>query len=569
MSTYSDLILSHGPSGYWRLNDANSVALDASGNAQNGAYTGIYTQGQTGAIVNDADFCVDFAGTGYVSVPDNTLFDLTGSFTIEAWVKYSSSSASKTIISKYIASTTTNCNFWVGTNTGGKISAYVYSGSSVYFLTTTAAHNDSNWHHIVVTRNGTAGKLYVDGVLDVSTNAWPSGALNDSTIPLVIGYYSPEGTSYWTKYLDDVAVYKGVVLDADQVNLHYDMGLGGNYANVTGVSASGLAGILEFGSGLTHYFNVSGVAVTGRAGGVSVENQVFPTGVSATGSAGTVSYIVTTPISVSETITFTETKTYVFSATYPVTITEQVNFTDTSSAVRSFLYTVTITEQANFSDTPTKSLSAVRTITEALTLSESVVAALKIVRSLVETLTLTESKSVTASYKVSVTDSLVFITALENNAATEAWVVNLNTGAVSKYNNFGFTGYCVVDETVYATMGNKLYSISGYSDATAEITKSFITGKIKTDSTYMLRLPNAYLGVDGEGAIDLKAVLGNDEEFQYSKEITNVAPDLLRFNLGRGLRSRMWEFEVHQKGDTVLEIESLVLPFDTTSRKVI
>lgn len=91
-SSYSELLLSHGPLGYWRLGETSgTTAADSSGNGRSGTYTGTYTLNRPSLIPSDTSNgalgCG--AGTGYVNVPAAAAIPLAGKTLVFA-VKLSS-----------------------------------------------------------------------------------------------------------------------------------------------------------------------------------------------------------------------------------------------------------------------------------------------------------------------------------------------------------------------------------------------------------------------------------------------------------------------------------------------
>jgi len=66
MSAYSDLILAHGPSLYWRLGSGGIT--DLSGNGRNGTgQGGIAIGGAAGLIAGDADGATDFDSVDHIT----------------------------------------------------------------------------------------------------------------------------------------------------------------------------------------------------------------------------------------------------------------------------------------------------------------------------------------------------------------------------------------------------------------------------------------------------------------------------------------------------------------------
>jgi hypothetical protein len=76
----------------------------------------------------------------------------------------------------------------------------------------------TGWHHIVVTKNGSAVHIYQDGV-DV-TGPVTNRTLTDGTAPLLLGARRGGTSAFLDGSIDEVAVYK-TVLSASQVAAHY------------------------------------------------------------------------------------------------------------------------------------------------------------------------------------------------------------------------------------------------------------------------------------------------------------------------------------------------------------
>src|SRR2546429_3033448 len=83
--TYSATVLADHPVAYWRMDETTgSTMADASGNANQGRYVGIYTLGQPGALAGGA---VAFDGqSGAASVMNSPSLQV-NTVTIEMWIK--------------------------------------------------------------------------------------------------------------------------------------------------------------------------------------------------------------------------------------------------------------------------------------------------------------------------------------------------------------------------------------------------------------------------------------------------------------------------------------------------
>lgn len=207
---YRDLVLDDNPVSYWRFGEgAGATAIDSVG-SNPGAYVASPTLGVAGAITGDPDTAVTLNGTTqYVTVADSASVDLgDGPFSIELWLKQGGTQ--RTMLSKgagaYELAVVTNLYL---SASGG--SAIAHSAQAV---------DDSAWHHCVVTKNGAATRIYVDGKDQTVANG--TATLINTATTLFIGGNGT--TDFMSGSLDEVAIYN-VVLTPLQVQAHYQAGI--------------------------------------------------------------------------------------------------------------------------------------------------------------------------------------------------------------------------------------------------------------------------------------------------------------------------------------------------------
>ena len=169
---------------------------------------------------------IDFDGTDD-SVNFGNNYNLSGAFSIEAWIKPNAISNSiQTIISKRNAS-----NLATGYDlrlVNGTIS-FNANGSNISANGITA----SRWYHIAVTYNGTQYKLYVDGV-DMNTRTGPVPTTN--TFNTVFGAMSRTNntpTNYFTGWMDEIRIWN-VTLSTANIRMMMNQEIEQNGTNVQG-----------------------------------------------------------------------------------------------------------------------------------------------------------------------------------------------------------------------------------------------------------------------------------------------------------------------------------------------
>lgn len=169
-----------------------------------------------------------FAGntTSYVSVPNSSSLNITGSFSVEVWVNPSTISSSKGIIAKGGA---------LGTSliyglrlTGGRI-VFLTNGAQRLISRTSTALTNNKWTHIAATYNSSSDvfKIYLNGGLD-TTSTIDAVTPVSNTDSLYIGI-SGNSTPY-SGQMDELRIWKKE-LSASEVNSFFRTSM----AEVTGV----------------------------------------------------------------------------------------------------------------------------------------------------------------------------------------------------------------------------------------------------------------------------------------------------------------------------------------------
>lgn len=218
--TYSDLIAADAPLAWYRLGESSgTVAADSSGNSRTGTYFGSPVLSSAGSMAAEPDRSIRVTSSnGGVTVPYSAAMS-PAQFTVEAWVNPDTSiSTFNNLI--------TRSNFGNAADGYGlmwyqdKLRFHVnhYTGAG----TVDADVSKGVWSHVVAIFDGSALRLYVNGVLATSKNyATPVSYANYQT---TIG-----GT--WRGGIDDVAIYDRP-LTADQVLAHYQRGTREVYGTV-------------------------------------------------------------------------------------------------------------------------------------------------------------------------------------------------------------------------------------------------------------------------------------------------------------------------------------------------
>jgi len=201
--------------GYWKFDETTGIILtDSSGNGNNGVLMNgpVWTTGKSGNALS-------FDGVNdYVSLGTKTLGYTT--LTVSAWLKYNKACSGNYggLISKDGSSDfalTIACGLVNGypvsfvQNEAGNASGSIYSSKNVL---------DGNWHHMVMTQDGTYNRLYLDGAFQNQFAL--AGNVDDDIIPITIGSYSTLN-NYFNGSIDEIRIYNRA-LDSTEIQFLYN-----------------------------------------------------------------------------------------------------------------------------------------------------------------------------------------------------------------------------------------------------------------------------------------------------------------------------------------------------------
>jgi hypothetical protein len=142
----------------------------------------------------------------------------TGSFTIESWVKTSTTATAQNIIS--YGNTTANNGISLYVNTSNQIQADTSGGTGPH---STATVTDGTWHHVAVVNNAGSFQIYIDGSASGSPVSLSPNITSSSTNRIGTNYAA--GSGWFKGSIDDVRLYNSarsqVQIQADVNNYTY------------------------------------------------------------------------------------------------------------------------------------------------------------------------------------------------------------------------------------------------------------------------------------------------------------------------------------------------------------
>ena len=206
----------------WYCPSLADSANDLSGNALHGTYQGgMGTVADTGSGGTRA-YSMDGVND-YITVGSSSLFNLTGNFSIAAWIKPASASNYFFIVGNKTASWT-HADGWLtywhqGIFTGGFCD--VIGASSSVFRTNPLNITTGNWKHVAITGTReatTAIAIYLDGVY-FSGAAVNNVSLTSPGNAMWIGRRDAANVGYAQGSLDDLRLFNRVLTGAELLKL--------------------------------------------------------------------------------------------------------------------------------------------------------------------------------------------------------------------------------------------------------------------------------------------------------------------------------------------------------------
>ncbi len=209
-----------GTLGLWKFN--SQTANDSSANSNHGSLVGCasYLLDTPSGIPATSNYSLALTGdpnyptnppTAYINVPSNPSINLTGPFTVEAWVKTKSpSTPQQGIAERYNSVPGVVDGGFAIRLVGGKIQ--FWSMKNGWDLADGILGNtvlDCRWHHVAGVFDGNYLRIYLDGVQDaVKPSTYAPGA---GTASIKIGARGDDAGYLFNGWIDEVRVTAGVV----------------------------------------------------------------------------------------------------------------------------------------------------------------------------------------------------------------------------------------------------------------------------------------------------------------------------------------------------------------------
>jgi len=226
-----------GMVGYWKLDETHiGDPVDDSYGSNDGTNNGA-TINQPGQVATAYSFN---GNNNYVKIDDHSSLNLGTDFTLEAWIKAPTGQKDyPAIIAKRSSSQKGDPGFLFGLWSNGNLHIQIGGISNNPGLTPLTT---DTWHHVAVTRCGTAVTYYVDGLADGTEVAGNIASSPGHDLWIGRDKHSPASTPF-KGLIDEVAIWNEC-LSAREILCHYNLGLAGHGYNCIDI-------VIPPGSGIT------------------------------------------------------------------------------------------------------------------------------------------------------------------------------------------------------------------------------------------------------------------------------------------------------------------------------
>ncbi len=194
---------------WWPFDEGEgTVAYDATGNGNDGVFNGDpqWVQGVLGSAL-------EFDGDDYLNCGNGPTLQIQDAITMAFWFNVEAFQTEwEAFLSKGDDSYRASRGDGTGNATHMGISGTSVGGGNGYFNGTVIV-TGGEWHHYASTYDGEEGRIYIDGVLDVTSPG--TGQINSSTYELWIGTNSQNTGRLLHGILDDIQIYNRALSEAE------------------------------------------------------------------------------------------------------------------------------------------------------------------------------------------------------------------------------------------------------------------------------------------------------------------------------------------------------------------
>lgn len=218
----------------------------------------------------------------------------------------------------------------------------------------------------------------------------------------------------------------------------------------------------------------------------------------------------------------------------------------------------------------TSSLVGLNALTETAALSATSAASLSVIGLISDRLGAGEGLAniIKANATLKESFNLLTLNLKINGEEYIGWALNTESTGVTQYEQYPFNSLAKFGERYLGAGAMGICELSGSTDAGQHIQARLKTGVSDFGSPMKKRIDRAYLGITADGGIILKTITNKGIEDWYQLTPRDGDVHTERVKLGKGVKSRYWQFELSNSDGADFELESLELEPIILSRRL-
>lgn len=148
----------------------------------------------------------------------------------------------------------------------------------------------------------------------------------------------------------------------------------------------------------------------------------------------------------------------------------------------------------------------------------------------------------------------------------QAWVVNTDSNASTRYDAYGFNSFARVGAKHYGAKADGIYLLEGQDDAGQPIKSGVALGAHRFGTDALKHMDAVYAGVSSTGTLFVKVGDGK-QAYTYRARRKDDFMKVQRFDVGRGLRANYFTLELTSEADA-FELDSVTFNVLPTQRRI-
>lgn len=158
-------------------------------------------------------------------------------------------------------------------------------------------------------------------------------------------------------------------------------------------------------------------------------------------------------------------------------------------------------------------------------------------------------------------------TSVFDDPSPQVWVVNADTHASTRYEQYGFNSFAQIGDAYYGAKRDGIYLLDGDDDNGEPVQAMVSLGSHDFEVSALKRVENCYLGVSSSGRMFLR-VVADEREYLYAARSASENMRMHRVDVGKGLRANFLEFEIYNADGDDFELGSVEFVVVPLSRRI-